>query len=248
MKIATLAYSVLIYFLFFASFLYLIAFIGGSMVPFIHAPKTLDWGSGLNTGLPPALVNIALLLLFGLQHSIMARQSFKAVITKIIPRSIERSTYVLATVIVLVVLYVGWVPMPGAVWSVTSPIWAGVLTGLFFVGLALVLLSTFLINHFELFGLEQAWLSFKNKSAAHPKFYTPFLYKLVRHPLYLSFLIAFWATPYMSVGHLLFASVWTAYILIAIGYEERDLTDVFGDEYTDYVAKTPMILPVGGRK
>lgn len=248
MKTAAFAYSILMYVLFFAAFLYLIVFIGGGMVPVIHAPKTLDWGDSFITGLPAALVNIGLLLLFGLQHSIMARPGFKAGLTKIIPKSIERSTYVLATVIVLVILYAGWVPMTGTVWLVTSPLWAGLLTALFYIGLALVLLSTFLINHFELFGLEQGWKAYRNKPEATPKFYTPYLYKLVRHPLYLAFLIAFWATPYMSVGHLLFASIWTAYILIAIGYEERDLTTTFGDEYTDYMAKTPMIIPVGGRK
>ncbi|WP_018147067.1 methanethiol S-methyltransferase [Henriciella marina] len=248
MKYVAFAYSILVYVLFFAAFLYLIAFIGGAMVPLIQAPKTLDWGGSFITGLPAAAVNIGLLLVFGLQHSIMARPGFKRAITKVLPKSVERSTYVLLTVAVLVLLYAGWIPMPGAVWEVNSPLWAGLLTGLFYLALVMVLVSTFLINHFELFGLEQGWAAFRNREPANPKFYTPYLYKLVRHPLYTSFLIAFWATPYMSVGHLLFASIWTAYILVAIGYEERDLTTTFGDQYIDYMAKTPMILPVGRRK
>lgn len=243
-----LLYSIVVYLGFFAAFLYLIAFLGGDMIPFIDLPKTIDSGPSSLADLPPALVNVGLLLLFGVQHSIMARQGFKRVLTKLIPWSAERTTYVLVTVIVLVLVYAYWVPMPAEVWSVTSPLWSGVLTGLFFLGFGVVLVSTFLIDHFELFGLLQGWLRFKGKEPPKPAFRTPSLYRFIRHPLYLGFLIAFWATPQMSVGHLLFAAVWTAYMFIAIGYEERDLTALFGDQYREYMAKTPMILPFGGRK
>jgi protein-S-isoprenylcysteine O-methyltransferase Ste14 len=243
-----LLYSIIVYLAFFAAFLYLIAFVGGDMIPFIEMPKTIDSGGSNLANLPPALVNIGLLLLFGVQHSIMARQGFKRALTKLIPWPAERTTFVLVTVVVLVLLYVYWVPMPASVWSVASPLWSGVLSGLFFLGFGLVLVSTFLIDHFELFGLMQGWFRFKGKTAPKPEFRTPSLYRYVRHPLYLGFLLAFWATPNMSVGHLLFAAVWTAYIFVAIGYEERDLTALFGERYREYMAKTPMILPFGGRK
>lgn len=248
MGVLALVYSVVAYLIFFAAFLYLIVFVGGDMLGFLGVPKTIDAGSSQFSGAPAALVNIALLLLFGVQHSVMARQSFKKNWTKIVPWSMERSTYVLATVIVLVILYTGWQPMPGVVWSVDAPLWRGVLTALFFAGFGLVLLSTFLINHFELFGLMQGWLTFKGKETTKPKFVMPMLYKYVRHPLYLGFLIAFWATPHMTTGHLLFSAVWTTYIFIAIGYEERDMIMLFGDQYREYMAKVPSILPFGGRK
>lgn len=243
-----LLYSVIVYLVFFAAFLYLIAFVGGDMIPFIRAPKTIDWGGSALADLPPALVNIGLLVLFGVQHSIMARQGFKRALTKIIPWPAERSTFVLATVVVLALLYAFWVPMTGVVWSVAAPLWSGVLTALFFIGFALVLLSTFLINHFELFGLMQGWFRFKGKPMPEPRFHTPFLYTFIRHPLYLGFLLAFWAAPTMTAGHLLFAAVWTAYIFIAIGYEERDLIALFGEKYREYMAKTPSILPFGRRR
>lgn len=243
-----LLFSVVVYLAFFAAFLYLIAFVGGDMIPFLRAPKTLDWGTSIFAGAPPALVNVGLLVLFGLQHSIMARPGFKRGLTKIVPHSMERSVYVLATVVVLVVLYAGWSPMTGVVWSVESPLWSGVLTAVFFAGFGLVLVTTFLINHFELFGLLQGWMRMKSKEMPPPEFRTPALYGFVRHPLYLGFLVAFWATPQMTTGHLLFAAVWTAYIFIAIGYEERDLIGVFGEKYRDYMARTPSILPFGKRR
>lgn len=248
MGAVTLLYSIVAYFVFFATFLYFIVFVGGDMTSFVGAPKTLDWGPSRFSGAPAALINIGLLVLFGLQHSIMARGGFKKAWTRIVPPSMERSTYVLATVVVLVILFLGWQPMPGVVWSVSSPLWSGVLTALFFVGFGIVFVSTFLINHFELFGLHQAWARFKNQTFAPPKFQTPLLYKYVRHPLYLGFLIAFWSAPQMTAGHLLFAAIWTAYMFVAIGYEERDLITHFGDAYRDYMAKTPSILPFGGKK
>ncbi len=159
-----------------------------------------------------------------------------------------RSTYVLLTVVVLVLLFRYWQPMPAVVWSVDAPLWSGLLTGLYFAGIGLVLLSTFLINHFELFGLLHGWMGFKNQEPPKPRFVTPSLYKYIRHPLYLGWIIAFWATPYMTAGHLLFAAVWTIYIFVAVGYEERDMIALFGDKYRDYMAKVPVILPFGRRK
>lgn len=248
MGVITLVYGAIVYLLFLGAFLYLIVFVGGDMTAFAGAPKTLDWGTSPLAGAPPALVNIGLLLLFGVQHTIMARQGFKKGLTKIISWPVERSTFVLITVILLALIYICWIPMPGVVWSVESSIWSGLLTGLFLVGFATVLVSTYLINHFELFGLMQVWYRFKNKQMPEPTFHTPLLYQHVRHPLYLGFMTAFWATPHMTVSHLLFASVWTIYIFVAIGYEERDLIHLFGDQYRAYMAKTPMILPFGKRK
>ena len=248
MGILALLYSVVAYFLFFASFLYLIVFVGGEMTAFAGAPKTLDLGTSSLIRPQAGFVNFGLLLLFGIQHTIMARPGFKKALTKIIPPSMERSTYVLMTVAVLVVLFVYWQPMTGVVWSVQSPLWGGVMTALFFLGIGLVLLTTLLINHFDLFGLLQGWLRFKNKEQPEPKFVTPSLYKHVRHPLYLGWIMMFWATPLMTSGHLLFASIWTIYIFVAIGYEERDLVGVFGDKYRHYMEKVPAIFPFGARK
>lgn len=245
MSVLILVYSVVTYLMFFAAFLYIIPFIGGEMTAFLGAPKTIDSGIPQNSMAPAPLVNIGLLILFGLQHSIMARGSFKKAITNIIPPSMERSTYVLATVVCLVLLYVYWQPMPDVVWSIQSPAWNMVLMVLFFIGIAIVLLSTFLINHFELFGLLQGWFGFKKKEFPQSTFRTPSLYKLVRHPIYLGFILAFWSTPHMTVGHLLFASIWTIYILVAIGYEERDLISTFGEKYHEYMKKTPSIFPFG---
>ncbi len=244
MRLIALAYGGVCYALFFASFLYLIAFVGGDMIPVIHAPRTLDWGDGTVAAPYGAIVNIGLLLLFGLQHSIMARQGFKRALANIVGPA-ERSTFVLATTAVLVLLYLYWTPIPALVWEVSDPIWATVLTIGFFAGFGLVLVSTFLIDHFELFGLSQVWRHFTNKASPELSFKTPLFYKGVRHPLYLGFIIAFWSTPIMTAGHLLFAAIWTAYIFVAIGYEERDLARLFGDQYRQYMARVPMILPFG---
>jgi protein-S-isoprenylcysteine O-methyltransferase Ste14 len=248
MKVITLAYGGICYAVFFAAFLYLVAFVGGDILAFAQAPKTLDWGASPVPASLAALVNVGLLLLFGVQHSVMARQSFKRGWTKIVPKSAERSTYVLVTTAVLVALFYCWTPMPAIVWAVNDPLWSGVLTVLFFLGFGLVLLSTFLIDHFELFGLAQVWRRFNNRQDAAPTFHTPLFYKNVRHPLYLGFLIAFWATPTMTAGHLLFAAIWTGYIFVAIGYEERDLVRLFGDQYRQYMARVPMIFPFGAGK
>ena len=247
MGLVILVYGVIAYLVFFGTFLYLIAFIGGDMTAFVHAPKTLDWGPSPIEGAPAALVNIGLLLLFAVQHTLTARQGFKTWLMKIIPPAAERSTYVLLSSLLIIALYVYWIPMPQVVWQADAG-WDIALTVLFFIGFGLVLLATFLINHFELFGLEQTWYRFQGREAPTPKFHTPLLYQHVRHPLYLGWMIAFWSTPMMTVGHLLFAAVWTIYIFVAVGYEERDLVRLFGDKYRQYMARVPMILPFGRRK
>jgi protein-S-isoprenylcysteine O-methyltransferase Ste14 len=242
-----LGYSVAVYVFSWASLLYLAVFIGGDMIPFVHVPKTIDWGAAPANAVDPVLLNLALLALFGIQHSIMARPGFKRWLTRFVPEAAERSTFVLATVICLVLLYVYWTPMPGVVWSVSSPIWSTLLTAAFFAGPALVVVSTFLIDHFELFGLRQAWARFRGQPMPAPRFDTPSLYRFVRHPIYLGLLITFWATPSMSIGHLLLAAVWTPYLFVGLGYEERDLILVFGEEYRAYVLSTPTVLPFGRR-
>jgi protein-S-isoprenylcysteine O-methyltransferase Ste14 len=178
----------------------------------------------------------------------MARQGFKAKWTKLVPPPVERSTYVLATTALLVLLYVYWTPIPAIVWEVRDPAWSVLVTAAFYFGFGLVLLSTFLIDHFELFGLSQVWRYFQGQPQAAPGFKTPMFYKDVRHPLYLGWVISFWATPVMTAGHLLFASLWTIYIFVALGYEERDLMHRFGDQYRDYMRRVPMIIPWGRRE
>lgn len=250
MGFIALLYSVIVYVAFFASFLYLVIFVGGSMVPITELPwlgtlKTID--SGDPAGSWGVATNIGWLLLFAVPHTVMARSSFKKKWTKIVPWAFERSTYVLQTTVFLVLMYVYWQPMPDVVWSVDGGM-ATFLTVLFFAGIGLVLLSTFLINHFELFGLLQGLYSFQGKDIPPPKFVQPFLYKHVRHPLYLGWITFFWATPTMTTGHLLLAGIWSMYIFIAVGYEERDMVRMFGDKYLDYMAKVPAILPIGRKK
>ncbi len=247
MGFIALVYGVVCYVLFFASFLYLVVFVGGDALPFVDGLKSVDSGSSPLAGAPAALVNIGLLLLFGLQHSVMARQGFKRVLTKLVSPNVERSTYVLVTALILFALYAYWIPMPGMVWEITG-MWSTIMLVLFFVGVGMVLLSTFLINHFELFGLAQVWARFTGKPQAESEFRTPLLYKVVRHPLYLGMIIFFWATPLMTTGHLLFAAIWTAYIFVGVGYEERDLLHAFGDKYRDYARRVPSIFPFGGSK
>jgi methanethiol S-methyltransferase len=248
MRFIALAYGGVCYAVFFAAFLYLIAFVGGDVIPYVRVPKTLDWGGSSVPEAFGVIANIGLLLLFGLQHSVMARPGFKRAWTKLVPESAERSTYVLTTTAVLILLFAYWTPIPAIVWETRDPMWSALLTALFFLGFGLVLLSTFLINHFELFGLAQVWRTFNKQQAPAPVFKTPMLYTSVRHPLYLGFLVAFWATPVMTAGHLLFAAIWSAYIFVAIGYEERDLIALFGDKYRQYMARVPMIIPLGRRK
>jgi methanethiol S-methyltransferase len=240
-RILALAYGGAAYAVFLGTFLYAIGFVSGHIVP-----KTIDTGQAASID-EALFVNVLLLSVFALQHSIMARKPFKRWWTQFVPPAIERSTYVLLASLALILVFWQWRPMPMVVWHVTEPALSMALMGLAATGWLLVLLSTFLINHFELFGLHQVVLNLLGRGAAEPKFRTPLLYKVVRHPLYLGFIIAFWATPLMTAGHLLFAAVTTSYILIAIALEERDLIDVFGDEYRHYRQRVAMLVPFFGK-
>jgi methanethiol S-methyltransferase len=234
-----LLFGVLAYLVFFATFLYLIAFVGD--LPWV--PRTVDRGHEV-VGLAHAIAaDIALIGLFGLQHSVMARQGFKRAWTRIVPQPAERSVYVLLASLVLIVLFWFWHPIPTMIWSISSPLLVYLLWGLFGLGWLIVLLSTFLLNHFELFGLQQVWNSAGGRPAAAPEFRTPLFYQRVRHPLYSGFILAFWATPAMSAGHLLLAAGMTVYILIAIRHEERDLVGLFGLQYQDYRRRAGMLFP-----
>lgn len=241
-KAASLGFAVIAYSIFFATFLYLIGFVGD----FSALPRTVDRGLEAPVGLAIA-IDLALIALFGVQHSVMARQGFKRAWTRIVPPQAERSVYVLAASLALIVLFAFWRPIDGTLWSVTGSL-ATVLWVLFAGGWALVLLSTFLINHFELFGLQQGWLHARGREAAPPAFRQPLFYRLVRHPIYAGFVIAFWATPHMSYGHLLLAAGMTVYVLIAIRHEERDLVSLFGADYEDYRGRVGMLVPRFGRQ
>ena len=237
-RVATFVYGVLCYLLFFGTFLYAIGFIGDVMVP-----KSIDSGRTGPLG-EALLINAALLTLFAVQHSTMARPWFKKVWTRIVPKPAERSTYVLLSSLALILLFALWQPIGGVVWKVEQPALRAILYGLFGLGFLLVLLSTFLINHFDLFGLRQVYLYLRGKEYTQLRFGTPILYRHVRHPLYLGWLFAFWATPTMTIAHLVFALATTAYIFLAIQFEEKDLIDVYGDDYKRYKQSVPMIVPV----
>lgn len=232
-----LLYGVLCYTVFFGTFLYAIGFVTGMFVP-----TTLDATAEAPLG-QAMLVNLALLSLFAVQHSVMARAEFKRMWTRIVPEPIERSTYVVLASLCLLLLFWKWEPIGGVIWSISDPTWQHVLTGISLAGFLIVLVSTFLINHFDLFGLRQVWMYFMGKPYRHVKFRTPLFYRSVRHPIYAGFILAFWAAPVMTIAHLLFAVMTTAYILVAIQLEERDLVRQFGESYRRYRARVPMLFP-----
>ncbi|WP_119421164.1 methanethiol S-methyltransferase [Desertibaculum subflavum] len=240
--IIAVLYGAMAYMVFLGAFLYAIAFVGNLAVP-----KTIDSGEA-GALLPSLLIDVALLGAFAVQHSVMARPEFKRLWTKIVPEAVERTTFVLFASLVLILLYWLWQPLPGTVWLVEHPLGVTALWAVFWIGWGLVLVATFLINHFELFGLRQVWARLTGQALPAPKFKTPGLYKRVRHPIYLGFLLAFWATPEMTQGHLLFAVATTGYILIGIQLEERDLMRLFGEQYRRYRAEVAMLIPWPGRK
>jgi len=234
-------YGLVCYVVFLASFLYSVGFVGNFIVP-----KTIDSDTG--AAMPEALaVNLLLLGLFAVQHSVMARPGFKVAWTRIVPHAVERSTYVLLASLLLALLCWKWQAIPAVVWDVSSPVPRALLIALFALGWLIVLLSTFMISHFDLFGLRQVYLRLRGLDYTPPRFTTRALYRYVRHPIMLGFVIAFWATPHMSVGHLVFAIGATGYILVGILLEERDLVKSIGPEYRKYRARVSMLFPTRTR-
>jgi protein-S-isoprenylcysteine O-methyltransferase Ste14 len=235
-RLFALIYGVLIYAVFLATLAYAVCFIGD-----IAVPKTID--SGLESPLLLAVgINALLLGIFAVQHSVMARQGFKRVWTRVVPRHLERPTYVLAASLALILLLWQWRPIPRVVWELHGAA-AMLLSVTFWLGWGLLLISTFLINHFELFGLKQVWTYFGEKQHKEAAFRTPALYRVVRHPLYLGFVIAFWSAPRMTLGHLIFSIACTGYILLGIYFEERDLLRAHGQAYRNYRDRVPMLVP-----
>lgn len=251
-----LLFGVIAYLVFLPTFLYLIAFVGNlqatALVESLPAlawlvPYSIDFGRAAGPVVLTVVVNLGLIALFGLQHSVMARSGFKDWLTRMLPKPAERSVYVLIASLVLIVMFWQWRPMPAVVWSVESGLGQAVLWAVFAAGFGLVFVTSYLIDHFDLFGLRQVWSHFRERKPESPAFVTPLFYRVVRHPLYLGFLMAFWATPQMTAGHVLFAAGMTAYILIGIHFEERDLLHYLGEDYRAYRDKVPMLLPVPGR-
>lgn len=236
-RFGLLAYGLLCYAIFFATFLYAIGFVGGFLVPTtLDAPASTPLGRAL-------LINLGLLAAFALQHSVMARPAFKNWWTRWVPVAAERSTYVLASSVLLIALFAFWQPMGGVVWHVDHPLGRAALHAGFGFGWLLVLVSTFLINHFDLFGLRQVWKYFRGVDYRPLRFSTPGFYRFVRHPLYVGWFFSFWCTPHMTIAHLVFAVMTTAYILVAIRLEERDLRTFHGDDYVEYQQRVPMLIP-----
>jgi protein-S-isoprenylcysteine O-methyltransferase Ste14 len=240
-RIIALLYGLIAYVAFAATIIYSIGFVTGLVVP-----KTIDSGLA-GPPMQAVIINLLLMSLFAIQHSVMARPRFKKWWTRIVPPTVERSTFVLFSSLALAFLFWQWQPIPVVVWQVTNPQVAASLLGLSLFGWVFVFVSTFLINHFELFGLHQVANNLVGRPMPAMRFKTPLLYNLVRHPIYLGFLIFFWATPVMTGGHLLFATVTTAYIFVGIALEEHDLIELFGDEYLRYRKRVSMIVPFFGR-
>jgi len=230
-------YGLAAYLVFFVTILYAIGFVSG-----LGVPKTIDIGPVVPLT-EALLVNLLLMSLFAVQHSVMARKEFKQWWTQYVPNSVERSTYVLLASLALLLLFWQWRPIPTVIWQIADPLIAMTVTALSLTGWVLVFTATFLINHFELFGLHQVMNNLVGREMPAARFRTPVLYKVVRHPIYLGFIIAFWVTPTMTAGHMLFAAVTTAYILVGILLEERDLVELFGDEYRRYRERVSMLVP-----
>lgn len=242
-RILGLVYAGVVYVFSLASFLYSIGWLGD--VPGL--PTTLDGQPG-KPALQALLIDVGLLALFAAQHSVMARPGFKRWWTRIVPSEVERSAYVLASNVAMIALFTFWQPLPDVVYQIESPVLRGVAYGAFALGIATILYSSFLIDHFDLFGLRQVWLALRGKPYIHRPFATPGVYKYIRHPLYVGWFLFFWATPTMSVGHLLMALGTTGYILVAIVLEERDLLEHFGADYRAWRARTPRFLPRFGSR
>jgi protein-S-isoprenylcysteine O-methyltransferase Ste14 len=238
MRILFFLYGITTYLIFFGTFLYAIGFVGNFMVP-----KSMDSGESGPLG-EALLINCLLLGVFAIQHSVMARKSFKKALTKIIPAAIERNTYVLFSSLALILIFWQWRPMGDVIWDVSNTTLGSVLIGISLFGWFFVLFSTFMLDHFELLGLKHAYYNLVGKEMTHSKFKTPGFYKFVRHPIYLGFTIAFWATPIMTTAHLLFAIGTLGYTVVGIYLEERDLISLFGDEYKAYKSKVSMLIPL----
>ena len=237
-RISAFIYAILSYFLFFGTFLYMVFFLGDMLVP-----KTINSGEAGSVA-SAVLINLGLIALFGVQHTVMARKSFKDRWTRYISKPIERSTYVLLSSAALLILIRFWQPLPGIIWDIEAGWGSMLLEWGFWLGWLIVFLSTWMIDHFSLFGLKQTWSYMKNREPENPGFMEPGLYKYVRHPLMLGFLIAFWSTPHMTTGHLIFSGGMTLYILIGVYFEEKAMMKRFGEEYGDYRKRVPKFFPL----
>lgn len=242
LRLLTFIYGVFCYLIFLGVFVYSIGFLGN-----IFVSNSID-ANPRGPVRAAVAVNLGLLTIFALQHSVMARPAFKRWWTRFVPEPAERATYVLFSSIAMILLFMFWRPIGGTVWDVTDPAWRSIILAFYFVGWGVLFIATCLIDHFDLFGLRQVWLHLRGKPYTPLKFKTPGFYAHVRHPIYVGWLMIFWFTPTMSMAHLLFAVVTTAYILIAIKWEESDLINALGDTYRDYKARVPALIPFGKRK